>query len=133
MLFKSVNNRFFSFSFTFTPRNKKEAEVVRAIVHRFRWAALPEYAFKQEKNTSYFKAPHTFDINYIDLNNGNSHNKWMTKISTCALTNITVNGTPNGEYAVLEDGAFATCVLELMFTELVVLNKSMLEDIDNSF
>ncbi len=137
VLFGNVNNRFFPFQWTFTPRNRKEAEVVRSIIHRFRWAAVPEMMFG-EKNGSFFKAPWTFDIHFIDLRTGRE-SKWWPRIGTCALTNISTNRTPTGEFAVLssdedETGEIpAAITLELQFTELFILDKSNMDKKDESY
>ena len=137
VLFGNVNNRFFPFQWTFTPRNKKEAEVVRSIIHRFRWAAVPEMMFG-EKNGSFFRAPWTFDIHFIDLRTGRE-SKWWPRVGTCALTNITTNRTPTGDFAVLaesddETGEIpASITLELQFTELFILDKSNMDKKDESY
>lgn len=135
ILFGGVNNRFFPFVWTFTPRSRKEAEVINAIIHRFRWAMLPEMMF-EEKNGSFYRAPWTFDIHFVDLSTGRE-SKWWPRIGTCALTNINVNRTPQGEFAVLGDDEDsqvpAAITVEMQFTELFVLDKSNLDNRDESY
>lgn len=121
LLFKGVNNRMIPFTYTFTPRNDKEARVVRSIIHRLKYHMMPSYKY-EGSNNSYLLHPSTFDISFIDLKTG-AHNPWMFKISTCALTNISINGTPNGEYVVLENGQYASVVVDMMFTEMIQQSK----------
>lgn len=137
VLFKGAGNRTIPFVYTFTPRSLEEALLVRALIHRFRWAAAPEFKFTQndkdkDLNTSFLIAPSTFDISFVDLNL-QDRNQWMWKVSTCALTNISVNGTPNGEYMVTRDGAFASCQLELQFLELIIHGKENMPSPDDTF
>lgn len=131
VLFKGMGNRMIPFTYTFTPRSLKEAEVVRSILHRFKYHQAPEFKY-EEGNNSYMLHPSTFDISYIDLRTG-KHNQWMNRISTCALTNLSINDTPNGEFAALEDGSMAAITVDLIFTELVILSKEMMTDNTNSY
>ncbi len=136
ILFGGVTNRFFPFQWTLVPRNRKEAEVIRQIIHRFRWAMLPELADDKEKNGSFYRAPMTFDIHFVDLSTGRE-SKWWHKIGTCALTNVTANKTPQGEFATFGDDIDSQIpvaqTLELQFTELFVLDKANLDNPDESF
>lgn len=123
-LFQGVSNRFIQMYWTLTPRNFREADMIKQITHRFKWAMHPElWEGNESKNTAYWKAPHTFDISFMDLNSG-KRTPWIWRISTCALTSMMVNGTPLGEFAVLKDGPLASQTLELSFLELITLNKN---------
>jgi len=133
VLFKGMGNRMIPFSYTFTPRNLKEAEVIRAIIHRFKYHQAPEFKF-DGGNNSYMLHPSTFDISFLDLRKGNGkQNSWLYRVSTCALTNISINGTPNGEYSVLTDGALTAITVDLIFTEMVTLSKEMMRNPEESF
>lgn len=126
ILFKGVANRTLPFLFTFAPRNQQEAMVVQRIIHRFKFHMYPEYKY-EGGNNSYLLHPSTFDMSFIDLSKGGS-NSFIGKMSTCALTSLSVNGTPNGEYSALRGGGFPVCQLELAFTELVTLSKEDMVD-----
>lgn len=131
VLFKGVANRTLPFLYTFAPRSAKEAAIVQRIIHRFKFHQLPEYKY-ENGNNSYLLHPSTFDISFIDLSKGGNM-QHIGKMSTCALTNLSVNGTPNGEYAALKDsGGFPVCQLELSFTELTTLTKADMADPENS-
>ncbi|ACV50030.1 gp48 baseplate tail tube cap [Delftia phage PhiW-14] len=136
VIFGSVNNRFFPFQWTLTPRNAEEAETIRQIVHRFRYAQMPDMLFG-EKNGSFYRAPWTFDIHFVDITTG-KESKWWPKIGTCALTAVSVNRTPNGEFSVIRSGdgtaeVPSSTVIDLQFTELFVLSKENMEDPNNSY
>lgn len=130
-MFKGVSNRVHMFSYTFVPRNLKEAQMVRAIIHRFKYHMMPEYKTETAGN-SYILHPSTFDISFIDIRTGKI-NGWVHQIATCALTNCSVNGTPNGEYAVTKDGAFTAVTVDLQFMELITMCKEDMQDVTESF
>lgn len=134
VLFRGMNNRVIPFSWTFVPKNMKEALALQAIIHRFRFHQRPEIKYKSSAsgNTSYLVAPSTFDIDFISLKTG-KHLKWAPKISTCALTSIDGDFTPNGQYTVTKDGQFSAITLNLMFTELVLPTKDSMVSIDSSY
>lgn len=126
-VFSHVNNRTFPFKWTLIPRNNQEAEVINALIHRFRWAALPELFDETGANASFFKAPWTFDIHFIDITTG-VESKRYPKIGTCALTSVKVDRTPTGEFSIVgEEHQPVAITLELNFVELFVLHKGMLE------
>lgn len=136
MLFSSVMNRMFPFQFNFTPRNLKEAEIVQQIIHRFKWAALPELWAEGSDNAAFYKAPYTFDIGFVNVETGNQSKYW-TKFGTCALVNISINRTPNGVFSVIKDesGEFIPqqVTIELQLTELTKLNKTANSDPNDSY
>lgn len=134
VLFRGMNNRIVPMQWTFVPKNAKEAELLQAIVHRFRFHQRPEIKYKasSSRNTSYLLASSTFDISFIDLNTG-KHIKWLPLISTCGLTTIDANVTPNGQYTVTTDGQLSAVTLSLNFTELVLPTKENMTDKDYSY
>lgn len=128
-LFKSVAPRTFSYNFKFTPKSASEAETCRRIIELFRTHAAPSL----EETTSfgqYWQFPSEFDITF--LSNG-VENRFLNKVSTCALTNIVVDYTASGEWAALRDtsgiGAppvFAT--MSLTFQELELMSRQRIEE-----
>lgn len=134
VLFRGANNRVIPLQWNLTPRNFKEAVILRNIIHRFRFHQKPELKYNQadSKNSSFIIAPSTFDIHFIDATDG-TRITWVPKVATCALTNITVNGTPNGEYSITKDGQFTSVTLELNFLEMVLPMKDVMVDPDDSY
>lgn len=136
MLFSNVNNRMIPFQFTMTPRNQKEAEAIQLIIHRFKHSALPELWVNGTDNGSYFRAPYTFDISFVNCKTGN-RSKYWTKFQTAGLINISVNRTPNGGFSVIKtaDGDVVpqSVTIELQFTELLRLVKDENNDPNESY
>lgn len=118
VLFNGVQNRTFSFTFKMIPRNEREQRSVKAIVDEFKFHRAPE--FKYGGQTNYMIFPSEFDIQFLTRG---VENDWLFKISTCALTNMTVNYSPEGQYAAHSDGAPFATELTLEFTELEILTK----------
>lgn len=129
VLYRGNNNRMVPFNWTLIPRNAEEAEIIRSIIQRFKYHKAPEYKYTTDGSgsTAYLLAPSTFDITFYDFKRG-ARNPWLWKMSTCALTNMTVNGSPNGEVSVMKDGALQAITLDLMFTELTLWTKQQMAD-----
>jgi hypothetical protein len=118
VLFNGVKNRTFSFTFKMIPRNRKEQETIQIIVREFRFHSAPEYASSAQN--MYMRFPSEFDIEFIHRG---QRNPWLFRISTCALTNVSVNHSPEGQYSSFADGSPSATELTLEFTELELLTK----------
>lgn len=118
VIFNGVQHRTFSFTFKMIPKNRDEQARVRDIVNEFKFHRAPEY--KSDLQNLYMIFPSEFDITFL---NNNEENPWIFKISTCALTNCTVNHSPEGQFAAHEGGAPFATELTLEFTEMQVHTK----------
>ena len=124
MLFKQMNLREFSYEFTFSPRNQKEAEEVQAIIKLFRFHMAPEL---MGNNKRYLRLPSTFDIHYMyqhSLERGHENN-FYSKIATCVLSGVNVDYTPGGVKS-FQDGSPTQITMGLSFQETELLTKDMI-------
>ena len=124
MLFKQMNLREFSYEFTFSPRNQKEAEEVQAIIKLFRFHMAPEL---MGNNKRYLRLPSTFDIHYMyqhSLESGHENN-FYSKIATCVLSGVNVDYTPGGVKS-FQDGSPTQITMGLSFQETELLTKDMI-------
>lgn len=129
-LFKQVNNRSFSWTWTLTPRNAKEAETIDNMLRLFRFHMLPEFKKDVGNGNAYMLYPSSFDI--VFWHEGQP-NKYIPRISTCALTSMDTNYTPNGKFIKTTAGTPNSYYLTLNFVELSILHKAMVgEDNDNT-
>jgi len=94
VMYKGVALRKFNFSFSLWPRSEQEAEEVQKIIELLRFHQAPE--IKQNTGGFFLIPPSEFDISF--MYNGKI-NPNMDKISTCVLTNISVDYTPKGFHA----------------------------------
>jgi hypothetical protein len=112
LLFNGPQLREFSFSFKMTPRSKGEAEIVRT----FKQAM----SVKRSASVLLLKSPHTFRISY---KTSNKDHPYLNRFKECALTNCSVNYTPDGSYMSYDDSdpngrSMTAYELTLSFSEL---------------
>lgn len=124
VIFNGIDFRQFNFTFRFTPESEEEALNVDNIIRAFKFYAAPEILTGWAGR--FWIYPAEFDIQYYA--NG-KENLFLNKISTCALTNISVNYTASGHWAAFRShsrlqGAPSVCTdITLQFTELELITK----------
>lgn len=118
VIFNGVSNRTFSFTFKFIPKSKKEQDQVKKIIDTLKFHRAPEIKYGNVNN--YMLFPSEFDIMFFHRN---VENPYLFKISTCAVTNMSVNQGGDTHFATHSDGAPFFTELTLEFTELEVLTK----------
>ena len=116
LLFNGPQLRDFSFSFKMTPRSKKEAQMVRSIIRTFKQAM----SVKRSQSVLLLKSPHTFRISYLT---STKDHPYLNRFKECALTNCSVNYTPDGSYMSYDDSSpdgrsMTAYELSLSFSEL---------------
>lgn len=118
VLFNGVENRTFSFTFKLLPRTAQEQTIIKNICDAFKFHAAPEVKF--EGQTNYLLFPSEFDIQFLHRG---GPNPWLFGISTCALTNVGINHSPDGSFTSHKDGSPFATELTLQFTEMELLTK----------
>ena len=111
LLFSAPTLRPFNFTFKLASRSETESKTIRSIIRFFKQGMSPI----RTKSTLFLKAPHTFQLKY--LHKGADHN-FLNKFKECALTNFSVNYTPEGQYATFNDGAMVSYQITMQFQEL---------------
>lgn len=119
--FKGVNFRSFTFKYTFAPRDKAEADAVRAIIYEFKYHMHPE--FLNETAFTYVY-PSEFDIVYYS---GSRENENLHKHASCVLESVNVDYTPNALFSTFSDGMPSQINLTLSFRELLAHTKETIE------
>ena len=119
MVFKSVPFRSFSFPYEFAPKNEKEKDEVQRIVEIFKFHMMPE-----KRSAGYLTAPGQFQITYMYRDGANMY---IPKISRCALTDLSVDYSPEGVFTTFKgDDKGAAPVLtkmDLTFSEMEIMTK----------
>ena len=113
LLFNGPGMRSFSFSFRLSPRSAKEAKMVRRIIRTFK----ESMSAKKSKQFFFIKAPNTYWISYMSGITKELH-PWLNKIKECALTNMTVQYAPDGNYSTFSDGSMTSYMMQLSFKEI---------------
>jgi hypothetical protein len=121
-VFKGVNFRTFSFDYKFFPRNANEARNVRFIIDEFKYHMHPE--FKDNNNFVYIY-PSEFDIFYY---RDGQENLNLHRHTSCVLTDMAINYTPNGMFSTFANGMPTQIDITLTFRELALLTKDKVMD-----
>lgn len=121
-VFKGVDYRSFQFDYQFFPRDEQEATNVMNIIKEFKYHMHPE--FKDSNNYLYIY-PSEFDITYY---NKTEENKFIHKHTSCVLTEMNVNYTPNGQFTAFANGMPTQINITLNFRELGLLNKDLIKE-----
>ena len=130
LLFGGPSLRDFSFSFKMTPRSPEEAKIVRAIIRTFKQAM----SVKRSNSVLLLKSPHTFMIKYMT---SNKEHPYLNRFKECALTNCSVDYTPDGQYMSYDSGdpderSMTAYELSLSFYELEPIFDDDYDKIDPS-
>jgi len=136
LLYSTPEFRSFAFEFMFYPRSEKEAEEVQKIVQRLRFHQAPEIL---TGSAGYFMVPPSeFDIEFYYNGEVNPN---IPKISTCALTSISIDYAPNGYRAYEVPGQISPKIgstgmpvamrVNLSFRELEIMTKFNYQDETN--
>lgn len=121
-VFKGVDFRTFQFDYQFFPRSSDEAKNVMRIIYEFKYHMHPE--FKDSNNFVYIY-PSEFDIIYYS--NGRENDK-IHRHTSCVLTEMNVNYTPNGTFTTFADGMPTQINVTMNFRELALLTKDKVKD-----
>ena len=121
-VFKNVDFRTFSFDYQFAPKSATEAENVLNIIRSFKYHMHPE--FKDTTGFLYIY-PSEFDIVYYK---GTQENLNIHRHTSCVLTEMNVNYTPNGIFSTFANGMPTQINVTLAFRELALLTKDKVKD-----
>jgi hypothetical protein len=121
-IFKGVDFRTFAFDYQFFPRSATEASNVLNIIKTFKYHMHPE--FKDNNNFVYIY-PSEFDIFYYQ--NG-EENPNLHRHTSCVLTELNVNYTPNGAFTTFDNGMPTQINVTMNFRELALLTKDKIAD-----
>jgi hypothetical protein len=121
-VFKGVDFRTFQFDYQFFPRNETEAKNVMNIIKEFKYHMHPE--FKDTNNFLYIY-PSEFDIMYYQ---GSVENENIHRHTSCVLTEMSINYTPNGLFTTFDNGMSTQMNVTLNFRELALLTKDKIKD-----
>jgi len=121
MVFKGVDFRTFTFSYSFFPRSEPEALIVENIINTFKFHMHPEY---KDSNSFLYLYPSEFDISYQTSSGVNTH---IHKHTSCVLTELTVNYAPQGSFNVFANGMPTQINISMAFKELDMPTKETIK------
>ena len=112
LLFNGVSLRPFNFAWDLTPRDEKEAGVIREILYK-----LKQSSAARRSNSAFLGSPDVWRISY---RKGTQVHGFLNRFKICALTSVGINYTGSGQYSSYNDsmGTPVHMQLSLNFTEL---------------
>ena len=138
VLFQKMNLRTFDLTFKLIPYNDKEASTIKRIINVFKKSMLPTYQLGENAvmgtkgedsaavEASFIKVPKVCKVTYM---RGDSQHPDLPTYKMCAITDIGINYTPDGNYAVYTDGTPVAYELKISFMETKLLFS---EEIDST-
>jgi len=123
MIFNGIDYRTFSFEFKFTPRSKKESDIVKNMIREFKLAMLPErYG---SGSIAAFKVPYEFVIRFMQ---GTKVNPYIEQLGLCALTEVSTDY--GDKFSTHSSGDPVTTNLKLTFRELELIEKERYKELN---
>ncbi len=121
-MFSGVDFRTFTFNYKFAPRSSSEAKNVVNIINTFKYHMHPEY---KDTKGFLFLYPSEFDIVYY---HGSEENLNIHRHTSCVLTDMNINYSPNGVFNTFSDGMPTQIDVQMTFKELTILTKELIKD-----
>jgi len=121
-IFKGVDFRTFAFDYQFYPRSPEEAQNVLNIIEQFKYHMHPEF---KDTNNFIYVYPSEFDVFYYQ---GGNENLNLHRHTSCVLTEMNINYTPNGSFTAFANGMPTQINVTLAFRELALLSKEKIKD-----
>jgi hypothetical protein len=122
-VFKGVDFRTFTMEYQFSPRSIAESDNVNNIIKALKYHMHPEY--KKGANNFLFLYPSEFDIEYYYQGEENLN---LHRHTSCVLTELNVNYTPNGTFSTFKDGRPTQINVSMTFRELTILTKELISE-----
>ena len=127
LLFAGVSLRSFEYQWLMSPRNRLEAANVRMIIRAFKQWSAPKKIRKIDNGelsnvgkaggpSFFLGTPNIFRLRFVT--GGNRNILGVNKFKSCALTNVDLNYTPEGQWMAYENGMPISVMMTLRFQEL---------------
>ena len=127
MIFEGIDYRTFSFTFKFTPRSRKESDVVNNMLHAIKESMLPE-KFGGGKSIAAYKVPHEFVIRFMK---GTQINAFLDPIGLCACTGVDID-YGSDKFSTHAAGDPVSIDATLTFKELELIERTRYNELRNS-
>ena len=127
MIFNGIDYRTFSFTFKFTPRGKRESDVVNNILHAIKNAMLPS-KYGTGSSIAAYKVPHEFVIRFMK---GTKINPYLDQIGLCACTAVDID-YGSDKFSAHPSGDPVSIDATLTFRELELMERTRYNTLRNS-
>ena len=137
LLYDSPEMREIGMSFKMVPKNSNEAKTIKDICQAFRKASLPSWGGTEGSDKiregsglqrdNFIRVPRLCKFTFM---HGNKPHEWLTQFKPCAISNVSVNFTPDGTFATYSDGSPVATELRLSFQETKLIFE---DEVDQGF
>ena len=127
MIFNGIDYRTFSFTFKFTPRSRKESDVVNNILHAIKDAMLPA-RYGNGTSIAAYQVPHEFVIRFMK---GTKINPYIDQIGLCACTGVDID-YGSDKFSTHPSGDPVSIDATLTFRELELMERTRYNELRNS-
>jgi hypothetical protein len=127
MLFQGPVIRNFNFSFLMIARSEREGKEIRSLIRFLKVGMAPKF-----RNTTFLANPDVFSLEYKNGTGEDDILKTVNRFSPggLALTNMSVDYSPNGYWSAYRDSQPVAVKMDLSFSELRPIYEGDQEDTD---
>ena len=97
-------------------------DIIMNIIEQFKYHMHPEF---KDTNNFIYVYPSEFDVFYYQ---GGKENLNLHRHTSCVLTEMNINYTPNGSFTAFANGMPTQINVTLAFRELALLSKEKIKD-----
>jgi hypothetical protein len=113
MMYESPEMRTFSLTYKMFASNEEETKQIRAICNTFKKNMLPSFG-----GGAFIGVPNVVRVTFMT---GSSPNPFVSQFKPCAISNVSINYTPDGSWSSYEGGAPVATNITINFKELKML------------
>lgn len=113
MMYESPEMRTFSLTYKMFASTPGESEEIRAICNTFKKNMLPSFG-----RGGFINVPNVVRVTFMT---GSEPNPFVSQFKACAISNVSINYTPDGSWASYEGGAPVATNITINFKELKML------------
>ncbi len=127
--FNKMNVREFGFSYVMAARNPSEEQDIKNIIKFFKMGMHPSSRRSGTNNSLFLEYPYIFRV----IQSGKKDvSQFLPQTKYCALTNVTVNYTPDNVLSLTPNNFVSAVSLQLTFSEMTTLTRQDIHEIEDT-
>ena len=127
--FNKMNIREFNFNYIMAARNPSEEQDIKNIIKFFKMGMHPGSRRSGTNNSLFLEYPYIFRV----IQSGKKDvSQFLPQTKYCALTNVTVNYTPDNVLSLTPNNFVSAVSLQLTFSEMTTLTRQDIHEIEDT-
>ena len=127
--FEKMNVREFSFDYIMAARNKTEEQDIKDIIKFFKMGMHPSSRRSGTNNSLFLEYPYIFRV----VQSGRKDvSQFLPQTKYCALTNVSVNYTPDNVLSLTPNNFVQAVRLSLTFSEMTTMTRQDIHEIEDT-